>query len=697
MNAPLTQVEYELVLAETFQSSMQKLDSGQQVAVLDAIEKLRKGHASVHVHALPPLPWVAFGANRDALRVICWRESSTLILAWVDLHDPAYRWAERHAPRQFGKVIRIVKTVIEDAPPSMTAQTDIVPPGPLADVRDKVFRAFAVSPGVAAAFRAVPDDDALLELCERLDRPLAEALLALAADPDGIDTTIARYHDAKNATAQPTLADAVKAPINAERIWIAPPDQRAVEAALAGGAATWSVFLHPSQKRLVTTKTSGAYLVTGGPGTGKTVVALHRAKHLAETLAIAEGEKRPVLVTTFSRILTSQLADHLEQLCKDAPTTLARITTLTLVQAATKVLQAAGQPHAVLMGEDIDAAWTEALAKDRVDLGRRFYEAERDDVVLAQGIVTGDAYLRAARMGRKDKLVLAKKKIVWSVLQAFDAALAKRGGDDAGGLARKATQLLREGVIESPFAAVVCDEVQDASRWQLRLLAALATPKGFVDPGADRLFLVGDGHQRLYEKPVSLRACGIEVRGRSARLRLNYRTTQGICAAAIDALAGLDLDVMERDDAEADTSGYRSLRAGARPSAHAFASADDEADFIATTIRSTPARPFLVLARTKTMLAHLADKLRARGVTPLMLGDAEAMPAGDHVVLATLHRSKGLEAPTVVLAGMQDSPLRFPGGSDEDKALHARKERLLVYVGMTRARDACLLTRVAER
>lgn len=701
MNAPAPK-DLEIAFAQTFQAAMRGLEFVQQAAVNEAIEKLQKGLGSVHLHALPPMPWVSFVVNRDAVRVICWREGSALVLAWVALHADAYRWAERHTPLQFGNVIRIRKTVIEDAP-AADATADgrtVAPPGPLADVRDKIFRAFAVSPGLATALRALPDDDALLELGERLDKPLAEALVSLATDPDGLDLIVARYHAARASAATappPTLAQAVKASMNAEQFWVAPPEQRAIEAALAGDSTTWRVFLHPAQKRLVTTKTSGPFLVTGGPGTGKTVVALHRARFLTEQFAATRA--RPVLVTTFSRILASLLESGLAIVCRGEEHLLERTTTLTLTGAAARVLELAREPAAVLLGDDIDAAWSEALTVDKLGLQRRFYEAERDDVVLAQEITTEERYLSAARAGRTERLDRTKRKEIWKLLTVFETALTKRGGDDPGGLARRATALLRAGTVESPFAAVVCDEVQDASRWQLRLLAALATQKGEALPGPDRLFLVGDGHQRLYEKPASLRSCGIEVRGRSARLRLNYRTTQGICAAALDALAGEELDVLEQEAHPNDTAadverGYRSLRAGARPTSHAFATADEEADFIATAIGATKARPFLVLARTRSMLAALQDRLRARGVATTMLGDTDALPAGDHVVLATLHRSKGLEAPQVILAGMQEVPLRFPGGSNEDKTLWARKERLLVYVGMTRARDGCLLTKV---
>ena len=263
-------------------------------------------------------------------------------------------------------------------------------------------------------------------------------------------------------------------------------------------------------------------------------------------------------------------------------------------------------------------------------------------------------------------------------------------------------------MVASPFAAVVCDEVQDASAWELRLLAALSTPAGKKEPGPDRLFMVGDGHQRLSKKPTSLRTCGIEVRGRSARLRLNYRTTQGICSAALELIDGLALDVIDHDaagtnasdggDVGADaTGGYRSVRAGPRPIVRAFKSSDDEAAFVAEVVRDAVASqtvPVLILARTVSMVNALRDRLRERGLTVPTLGELDSLPAGVDAVLCTMHRSKGLEAPTVVLCGQQEVPQRYRAGLDVDREQRERQERLLQYVGMTRARDRCLLTRV---
>lgn len=709
----MTTVAYGLALASTFQESLGALDAKQQVAVMDTITKLQRGLSSVHIHALNGVPWVSFVVNRDALRVICSRDGDSLMLVWVDAHEAAYHWAERHRTVQVGKVIRLLKVQHGDdvakAPgPRMATGEDVA--GPLADVRDKTFRYVAVGPRLAAHLRALPDEDTLVELAERLEPALAEALLSLASDPDDVQGIVARYARAKEGETV-TFQEAMQAPVNAERVWLVPPEQAALEAALSAGSTSWRVFLHASQKRLVSMPTSGPFLVMGGPGTGKTVVALHRVRHLlSSSLArssVAASPTVPVLLTTFSRVLANQLHEGLADLCRDDPGLLSSVQTLTLTAAARAVLTAAGQPSALLLNEDLEAAWAEALVHDDAGRGRAFYVAERDEVVLPRDIMTEAAYLKAPRPGRGARLERTTKQQVWAVLAAFDAALARRGGDDAGGLARRATQLVRDGVVASPFAAVVCDEVQDASAWELRLLAALSTPPGKKEPGPDRLFMVGDGHQRLSKKPTSLRTCGIEVRGRSARLRLNYRTTQGICSAALELIDGLALDVIDHDatdvgdpgtvDSADATGGYRSVRAGPRPVVRAFGSSDDEAAFVAAVVRdavATQTVPVLILARTVSMVNALRDRLRERGLTVPTLGDLDSLPAGVDAVLCTMHRSKGLEAPTVVLCGQQEVPQRYRAGLDVDRDQWERQERLLQYVGMTRARDRCLLTRV---
>jgi hypothetical protein len=695
----MSEPAYQVSLAQTFQEALQRLPAAQSAAVFEAITRLQKGHGSAHLHALHGVPWVAFNVTKGAQRIICLREGEDLLLAWVDSHDDAYQWAVRHQPRRFGHVLRFLKVDVSDDDAGAdaaraTVADDTVPPGPLASIRDKTFRLVGISPGLGALLRGVNDDDLLLDLCSHLDQPTAEALVSLAADPDDVAGIVHRFGQAKEGKTT-SLGDAVRATVNADRVWVLPPETAAIEAALSAGAAAWRVFLHPSQKRLVTMKATGPILVTGGPGTGKTIVALHRARHLIETSA-ATPEAKPVLLTTFSRVLARHLEDGMAVLCADQPDLVARCRVRTLTAAARDVLATAKMPSALLVGDDVDAAWNEALKAETLGRSRAFYEAERRDVVLPRGVTDEATYLKTPRPGRGGRLERTSKQKIWHVLSAFADAIARRGGDDPAGLAWRATRLLQEGVVQSPYSAVVCDEVQDASLPELALLAVLSGPA----TGPQSLFLVGDGHQRLYSKPVSLRAAGIEVRGRSVRLRLNYRTTQGICSAALSLIDGVDLDVLETEAHNADElGGYRSVRAGPRPLQRSFPSEDDEANAIADDVKAGPG-PTLILCRTKAGLERLQQRLRTRGVAAPILGDLDGMPEGVAAVLATLHRCKGLEAATVILASQQEVPQRYIGsgagvGDDDDRARWVRQERLLQYVGMTRARDRCLITRVA--
>jgi hypothetical protein len=681
------------------------------------VRRLQEGHSGVHLHALEGVPWVSFGVNRDALRIIAARDGDTLLLVWVDTHDEAYQWAKRHKPLQIGRHLELVRLPVRDddtdAPtPAKTSANEAIAVRPLADVRDRVFRRFDIDVDAAHTLRCL-SQDALLSLLPLLPPATGEALLGLASDPDDLDAVVARFTAAREAASStsssgPTLQDAIAAPANSSRVWLLPDDVAAVERALSTGEA-WELFLHPSQRRLVEMAATGPVLVTGGPGTGKTVVALHRLRALLRRRPPAET--RPLLLTTFSRVLCRQLEDGLRRLCRDEPALLDRVVVKTLSQVARDVCAQAQQPSTLLFGEVLDAAWAEALALDDAGRGRAFYEAERRDVVWPQGIVDEAGYLKAKRVGRGARLDRSARVAIWRVLSHFDAAVVARGGDDATGLAARAIRALLDGTVGSPYAGVVCDEVQDASLVDLRLLSLL---------GGTNLFLVGDGHQRLYTRPVSLRGAGIEVRGRSVRLRLNYRTTQGICRAAVAHMDGVDLDTLDVEAGEAradggeDVGGYRSVRAGPLPERHVCADADAEADVVARVIRESSsattsssndaavAPPTLVLCRTKAALAALQERLRTRGLVVAMLGDGDSatssLPTGVPAVLATLHRAKGLEAPTVVLAAMQQVPQPFRGGADDDDArrLHERQERSLVYVGMTRARDRCVLTRVGK-
>lgn len=457
--------------------------------------------------------------------------------------------------------------------------------------------------------------------------------------------------------------------------------------------ALWRVFLHPSQQRIVDRNSKGALKVTGGPGTGKTIVALHRARRLAQE--VFADDPRPVLFTTFSKALSLQVDHLLDHLCDDVPGLRQRIEVRTITAAAQQILRTGGKGAELLTGDIVERCWSEAMTHDTADLSERFYRAERRHVVEPWGVWAGAQYLRVSRKGRHKRLSRGQKKHVWNVLEAFEAALARRGGGDGPALARDATMLVRTGQVASPWCAVVCDEVQDTGASELRLLAALAANDvdGKTRPNA--LFLAGDGYQRLFGAGVPLSRCGIEIVGRSHTLRLNYRTTEGIRRAAVGVVKGIDVDELDDvpEDGLGSLRGYRSIRRGPVPESHTFANTTQEVNWIAESARDAPGTT-LVLARTNPYLDQLQERLTAAGAQVRRLGrrdEVEDVPG--LLVLCSLHRAKGLEAPRVIVAGRQLLPVPWNGEGDEtDRRTWNRREKCLLYVGITRARDWCALT-----
>ncbi len=670
---------------------MGNLDTSTRGEVLAAAMKVVEGNASVHVHKLTGSDFVSFGVNRNALRVICEREGETLLMLHVASHDDAYDWARRHRTVRVGQVIRFLAVDTESVPADVPAKAQHTASGPLADIRDRVFSRFGVGPHAARALRRAGSEDAVLELAEHMRPPIAEALIGLATIPDDLQGLVRRFEDARDVEGQVVvtpLAEAVRAPVNAGAVWL-PRSARALRSALEGDLESWRVFLHPSQQALVRKHMRGAAKVTGGPGTGKTVVAVHRARFLAEQAG--EGAK-PVLLTTLTRTLTEQLQTMVTQMCCDEPHLIERLHVRSLVVASQSVLTLAGLPHTVATPDVLQACWATAHVADTLGWSVRDYSEEREQVVARNGAWTGTAYLTTTRRGRSTRLDRRARRQVWSVLEAFEQALAETRGGDPVALAREATRAVLRGDVPSPWRAVVCDEVQDASASELRFLAALARDPETEQIRPDGLFLCGDGYQRLYATAVPLVACGIEVRGRSRRLRLNYRTTEGIRRAAIEVVRGLDLDdldtLSEGEDSPFD--GYRSVRGGPPPQVERFETHEAEAAWIALRAQ---VGPVLVLARTQAYLNQLAEQLRAQGCAVHVLEGRGSM-ATTGVTVCTLHRSKGLEASQVVIAGRQLVPGRFPGGGAGARRRFQRQERCLLYVGMTRARDWCGVTSV---
>jgi superfamily I DNA/RNA helicase len=607
-------------------------------------------------------------------------------LLWVDRHDDAYQWARRHRVAIHPDVGSIQIYAVE-APAEAVVVAPVVAEaatGLFASLKDREIRRLGVPDEMLAAVRAVASDKELEALEQQLPDEAFEALFMFAAG-ESYEKIVA--DQAAPETVDP--ADFVTALDRdaTKRHFVVLTDDSDLEALLAAPLERWRVFLHPSQRKLVEREWTGPVKVTGGAGTGKTVVAMHRAARLARQFAAMPG--RPVVFTTFTKTLSDDIRQHLELLC--TPQELEKILVVNLYQWASTVLRRFGYKPELLYDDSARRSyWQAAMSAmpGSADLSQHFMRAEYERVVLPQGCETAEDYMRASRVGRGGQLGRATRKAIWPVFAEYRAQLHGANLREPEEAFRDARRLLVGQATELGIRAMVVDEAQDISAAAFELIRAA------VPVAANDLFIVGDAHQRIYRHKVVLSRVGIEVRGRSRSLKVNYRTTDEIRRWACAQLEGCEID--DLDGSIETLRGYRSLTHGDRPDVMASSSQQDDIKHIREILKqladdSIEPRQVCIAARINDDVDAVASGLKKAGVATLRLERSTPDdPAVPGVRVATMHRIKGLEFGVVIIAAYKGATKyaelfardEDAGVSDETETA----ERSLLHVAATRAK-----------
>jgi Txe/YoeB family toxin of Txe-Axe toxin-antitoxin module len=665
----------QIILADTLLDSLSDLEKDERLRVLDFIDELRRSAKSTGL-SLERLNntrsknlWS--GRISQELRAILYQDGDTWAILHAGHHDPAYRWAERRdigrnrvtGAFQIVETIETVRTIEREIVVEPSAR-------PLFAGHDD---AYLLSLGVPETWlptlRKLTGGDQLLDLAPHFPPDVHDRLLRLA---DGELVT----------PPAPVIERPLVEGVDSRRFFVL-EDDALLRAALDAPLDRWIAFLHPTQRRLVTASFTGPAKVSGSAGTGKTVVALHRARHLAR-----QGKR--VLLTSYVRTLCGNLERNLRLLCTDDERRKITVSTvhaqaLALARHQLPALQPARD-------EDIDELLRELAPVHAPGFDRDFVTAEWRNVIVPQGLTAWPEYRAAQRTGRGKAISVRDRKTLWTTFEALRERLLARNQLDWAAICHRATDALTNGSIRSPFDAILVDEVQDLSVPELRLIKALA------GTNLGELVLFGDTGQRIYAGGFSLGALGIDVRGRSTVLRINYRTTEQIRRAA-DRLLGDTSDDM--DDGSESRKGTRSILRGPPPSLQAFAGPDEEAAAAVAHLRAWIAgglRPetIAVFARTNREVKSLQRALTDAGLLVHLLADEEdGQPPA--IALGTMHRAKGLEFKAVLVANCTETLVPFhlllakmTDPQDREHALD--NERRLLYVAMTRARDELRIT-----
>ncbi|MBN9607418.1 MAG: UvrD-helicase domain-containing protein [Actinomycetales bacterium] len=454
-----------------------------------------------------------------------------------------------------------------------------------------------------------------------------------------------------------------------------------LQGVLAEPIEAWMAFLHPDQARLVRKSFTGPSRIRGAAGTGKTVVGLHRAAHLARQY---DGT---VLVTTYVRTLPDVLGSLLRRM---APEVVDRVEFRGVFDVAKRVLRERGVASK-LDGAGAKLAW-EKMWRERgsavatIDDSERYWQEEVDSVIKGRGLTSFEAYADCARPGRRRRLSRAQRAEVWRLYEAYESELRRRDIWDFADQITAAVAAL-EATPASGYSAVVIDEAQDLSCQMIRMLQLIA------GDGPDALTLIGDGQQSIYPGGYTLSELGINLAGRGAVTTVNYRNTVEIAEFAAALVAGDAFNDIEGGIATVDAADI--VRRGAAPQLHRFTSRAEHDRALAATVRraiesGTRAGDIGVLAATLNQASELIAALKSAGVPTVNLLEYTGQSV-DAVRVGTIKRSKGLEFSKVLVGrvpGVLVGPGVESGGVDTAAAERRTLQRRELYVAMTRARDA---------
>ncbi len=690
----------EFRIADTFTDSLAKLTRDEQKVVkTTAFDlQLNPAHPSMSLHKIEQSKDKNFWSVRVSsdIRLIVHKTATSFLLCYVDHHDKAYKWAERrklevHPTTRAAQWVEIreryeeiiVPTIEEGAGPDgdkPKAFKSLGDPKALlfGGRSDDELLSYGVPPEWLADVRKV-DEDSLLVLADHLPAEAAEALLELATG--GLPKPVAAIQPGADPFSHP----------DAQRRFRVMKDVEELERALDFPWEKWTVFLHPAQRQWVERDYTGPARISGSAGTGKTIVALHRAVHLAR-----QHQDSRVLLATFSETLASALATKLQNLISNQPRLAERLEVQSMSAIGARLYAAHwGKPKLASQAQIVRVLLDAAKADTSLKFGQRFLLGEWNDLVDAWQLKTWEAYKDVKRLGRKTRLSESQRVALWAVFERTLEALKQSGlithAEMFSRLAEKAATLPHQ-----PFDFVVVDEAQDVSIAQLKFLAAVSTSRGQVRPNS--LFFAGDLGQRIFQQPFSWKSLGVDIRGRSRTLHINYRTSHQIRAQA-DQLLGPD--VTDVDGNSEDRRGTVSVFNGPAPEIRSFKSEVAECKAVTAWILDRAKDGLAphelgVFVRSDAQIPRAVTAVTAAGI-PFNVLDEHVETTNGQASVCTMHLAKGLEFRAVVVMACDDEviPLqeRVEAVTDEaDIEEVYNTERNLLYVACTRARDRLLVT-----
>jgi superfamily I DNA/RNA helicase/mRNA-degrading endonuclease RelE of RelBE toxin-antitoxin system len=697
----------QVAISADFLSAMMNLPRAQQKKVNQFVNKFRNdprnvgiNYEKIHDAANPHMRSVRIDQNYRGI-ILQPERDDIYILLWVDHHDEAYDWARRHQCKIHPSTgaIQLFQTQTQLQTPDSEIE---VRKGNESEKQTPLFENYSleqlVKLGLPEEFEKKALSIVTLEQLQEIENELpVDAYEALYMIASGLsyDEVFADYND--NLSNEDIDVDDYAAAIerNGSKRRFVLVDDEELQKMLDAPLEKWRVFLHPSQRKLVERNWNGPVRVLGGAGTGKTVAAMHRAKWLASKLIDKQNKK--VLFTTFTKNLAADIDVHLRQICTKAE--LERIEVINIDAWVGKFIRRHDYKYQIVFSNDSNPkrkkCWQYALQNisSELSLPDRFYQEEWQLVVQEQNISSLKEYIKAKRTGRGTRLNRKERMLIWPVFEEYQLQLSHMNLREMTDATKDCLETMITKSIKPLYESIIVDEGQDMGTHAYKLLRAI------VPESQNDIFIVGDGHQRIYRNRVVLGRCNINIVGRSRKLRINYRTTEETRRMAVSVLEGIKVD--DLDDGQDDNTGYVSLMHGTSPEQNNYASFNEEVDSIIEVIESLVAAgaklsETCLVTRTNGLRDDYSRALNKSGFQTYEIKTNGAEDRNvDGIRVATMHRVKGLEFQHLFVAGVNEGtvPLGVMQSSDPVEIREFElSERALLHVAMTRAIKSLVVT-----
>ena len=620
--------------------------------------------------------------------VVRQEETGVYLLLWVDHHDEAYDWARRKkciVNRETGN-IQVFDVQYSD---------------------DLLHKQMATIPGIFSSFSShdllrigvpeeqIPTVKGIQNLSEfytsKAWLPVdAYENLEWLANGFPIHEVITLLESQGEERTEKDLKEALSTSGSQKAFYIVSGEEE-LKKIVADPLEKWRVFLHPAQRKAVESIYSGPARVLGGAGTGKTVIAMHRAKYLAARMT---GNSR-LLFTTFTANLAEDIKENLKSLCTTQE--YKHIEVINLDAWVYQFLKSRGYGATIVFDDYLNGIWTEAMQKAGAsdEFSASFYSEEWSKVVAAHDAFSKELYIKASRIGRGTRLDRKKRVQVWNVFDEYLKILHARGVRDIDTALYECRKIAEAEMPEGQYSSIIVDEGQDFGTNAFRLLRMLAGQEHEND-----IFIVGDTHQRIYRNKTVLSHCGINVRGRSSYLRINYRTTEETRKFAFSLLKGIPFD--DLDGNYDDGKVCQSLTHGEVPTVKFFPDVKKESEYIIGEINAlakdgVDPKSICIVARTHKLLNDYISQLSQAGIRAFEIKRSRLDDRSfDGVRVATMHRVKGLEFAYVFVAAVNNrvvplaTAINHTDAPSELESITA--EKCLLYVALTRAQKKAYIT-----